>query len=322
MMMSVTTKGYIIDSLGPYLADGSNNDAAITKHVLEDNERVKAFFQEEDVFIVDRGFRDSIEFLNELGLNVEMPSFLDDGERQLSTNQANQSRLVTKSRWIVEAINGRIKRFLYFNNTLINTNIPFLREDFRIVCALLNKYCPSLVKDKSTDEQTAKDMLKMSKKTNDLIRIAKNYPKLNKTNIVQDISTFRFPILSEKFIRTFTFGIYQLKQAKSYTVEHLASHEDYTVELLENEKNLIRVKIPSRHKSQKIYNIFIRFSLRSKQKPIEGWYCDCVAGARNVGSCSHVASVLWYLGVARNDQTKLKPMRSQNFINSCSNSKE
>jgi len=70
MMMSVTTKGYIIDSLGPYLADNSNNDAAITKHILEDNERVKAFFQEEDVFIVDRGFRDSIAFFYELGLNV------------------------------------------------------------------------------------------------------------------------------------------------------------------------------------------------------------------------------------------------------------
>jgi len=165
-------------------------------------------------------------------------------------------------------------------------------------------------------------MLKMSEMTNRLINIAKKYPKLNRTNMVQDISTFKFPLLTETFIRTFTFGIYQLKKAKSYTVEHLASHDDYTIEHLENEKNLIRVKIPSRHKSQKIYNIFIRFSLRSKQKPIEAWYCDCVAGARNVGSCSHVASVLWYLGVARNDQSKLKPLRSQNFINSCSNSKE
>jgi len=34
-----------------------------------------------------------------------------------------------------------------------------------------------------------------------------------------------------------------------------------------------------------------------------------------------VASVLWYLGVARNYQNKLKPLRSQNFICPCSNSK-
>ena len=35
--MLVVTDGYIISVLGPYLADGKNNDANITKNHLETN---------------------------------------------------------------------------------------------------------------------------------------------------------------------------------------------------------------------------------------------------------------------------------------------
>ncbi|CAF3988888.1 unnamed protein product, partial [Rotaria magnacalcarata] len=37
-----------------------------------------------------------------LGLEVAMPPFLD-GRRQFPTNESNQSRCITKVRWIVEA---------------------------------------------------------------------------------------------------------------------------------------------------------------------------------------------------------------------------
>lgn len=37
-----------------------------------------------------------------------------------------------------------------------------------------------------------------------------------------------------------------------------------------------------------------------KQSYIPGWYCECKVGPRTVGCCAHVASVLWYLGYARN----------------------
>ena len=32
---------------------------------------------------------------------------------------------------------------------------------------------------------------------------------------------------------------------------------------------------------------------------IEGWYCTCQSGARTLGTCAHVAAVLWYMGFAR-----------------------
>ena len=40
--------------------------------------------------------------------------------------------------------------------------------------------------------------------------------------------------------------------------------------------------------------------------PIKEWYCTCKVGKRTVGTCSHVASVIWYLSNARYNSTKSK----------------
>jgi hypothetical protein len=32
---------------------------------------------------------------------------------------------------------------------------------------------------------------------------------------------------------------------------------------------------------------------------IKGWYCTCPDGAKVVGCCSHIASVIWYLAYER-----------------------
>lgn len=55
MMVIVSTTGYIIEALGPYLANGANNDASITEHIMKDNEVINNFFEKNDKFIVDRG---------------------------------------------------------------------------------------------------------------------------------------------------------------------------------------------------------------------------------------------------------------------------
>ena len=58
--------------------------------------------------MVDRGFRDSVEVMEGLGLEVVIPPFLD-GRRKFSKTESNQSRCITKVRWVVEAVNGQIK---------------------------------------------------------------------------------------------------------------------------------------------------------------------------------------------------------------------
>lgn len=58
-MIVVTTSGYYFSVLGPYVA--KNNDAAILSHILKTNkEDVLKWIEKRDVFVVDRGFRDSL----------------------------------------------------------------------------------------------------------------------------------------------------------------------------------------------------------------------------------------------------------------------
>ena len=95
--MIVSTTGYIITVLGPYLADAKNNYSSILNHSIQSNtEDIKRWIQEEDVFVVDRGFRDSESLLQDLGITVQMPAFLQKGKKLLNTEEANCSRLVTK----------------------------------------------------------------------------------------------------------------------------------------------------------------------------------------------------------------------------------
>lgn len=58
-----------------------------------------------------------------------------ENEFQLTTDQANnQSRCVTMCRWVVEVVNGRIKRDYKL----------FRQEYFNRACALLNEFHPTI----------------------------------------------------------------------------------------------------------------------------------------------------------------------------------
>jgi hypothetical protein len=47
-----------------------------------------------------------------------------------------------------------------------------------------------------------------------------------------------------------------------------------------------------------------------EREVILGYYCTCRSGARTVGTCAHVASVLWYLGYARHQPNVRYPSSS------------
>lgn len=55
----------------------------------------------------------ALDFLEEMGIHTQMPSFMTKGEKQMPTENANSSRLVTKIRWVVESANARIKKLRY-----------------------------------------------------------------------------------------------------------------------------------------------------------------------------------------------------------------
>lgn len=74
-----------------------------------------------------------------LGLNLALPSF-PNGRRQFTTSEANQSRCVTKVRWVVEAANARLKQFKFLSNTVQNSSLPHLEKYLSIACAIINRY--------------------------------------------------------------------------------------------------------------------------------------------------------------------------------------
>ena len=74
-MVVTSTDGYFLTVLRPYLS--KNNDVTILNHMLCTNvEYFEGWFQDDDILVVDRGFRDSLDMLKELGIHAEMPRLL------------------------------------------------------------------------------------------------------------------------------------------------------------------------------------------------------------------------------------------------------
>ena len=140
-MIIVTTKGYIISALGSYYSDSKNNDSMMTKHIFYNNrEPVSQWLQDGDVFVVDRGFRDCIPSLEQFGYIAYMPALLPKFECQLTTEEANKTRLIRAVCWVVvEARNAQIKQLRFFDRVVPTTLLPFVGSAFNLVCAILNR---------------------------------------------------------------------------------------------------------------------------------------------------------------------------------------
>ena len=319
-MMLVATDGYILTVLGPYLADGKNSDAKITEHMLKTNsEDIRNWFNEGDVLIVDRGFRDVTELLNDCGIKTEMPHFLKKSDKQHSTEEANESRLVTKVRWVVESANGRIKQWRALSNVLPNSQIPFAGDYVRIVCSLCNAFRPPLVTSLESDAVIAKRMMALARSPNKLQqKVTDN--KWDKRRTIwktMDVSEMPdFPQLNENELRELTMGVYQIRQAKCYSKEHQTETGKYEIFVNKEQDGVLKAQIRSRHTSSKTYNLWIEHNI--SLNPITGWFCTCKSGARVVGCCAHIASVLWYLGFERHQPAPKATKAHDKYMDSLS----
>ncbi|CAF0965241.1 unnamed protein product [Brachionus calyciflorus] len=70
---------------------------------------LRDLISKDDLAILDRGYKDCILRLKRnYGLLTKMPTCLKDGQGQITSKEANETRLVTKCRYVVEVINERI----------------------------------------------------------------------------------------------------------------------------------------------------------------------------------------------------------------------
>ena len=106
-------------------------------------------------------------------------------------------------------------------------------------------------------------------------------------------------------INDIVVGSYQVKQAISYIQEHLTLSPiyddklEFIVELSSLNDDLVRARFSSRHSNNKNYIAVIQYDSKNTEQPINGWYCTCMAGRRDVGCCVHIAALLWHLRVCR-----------------------
>jgi len=168
-MLTVLPDGYILDAHGLYYANGGSNDANILKYLLEYSD-LGLYQDEGDYCIFDRGFRDAVSEVESYGIQVYMPSLLKKGQERFTVEESTCSRKVTSCRWVVEAVNGRLKNVFKFFGATIEAGYTgrSIRDFCKISCAILNKFYPALVKNDVKHNDLATRMLEKAKTTNEL----------------------------------------------------------------------------------------------------------------------------------------------------------
>ena len=275
-------------------------------------------FEVGDIFLVDRGFRDSLQAIEKKGFVAKMPYFADKPSAQLSTMQANASRLVTKSRYVVELVNGIIKQlFKYVHMTIHSSTVSDVFEDFKIACAIYN--CIFTPISSKTSKAVTDKMLRNVNEENKLANLVIEEKLNKKRNIfkpIQDLELHNFPRLQLDDLTLYTCGSYQLKMARSYYAQHVSENDDFKCDAVTETQKidyskygididpynaiLLKARISSKHFNAVKYFVYILVDTRSKNiDSIRGHYCACKVGKRVVGCCSHVALLLWYFSYAR-----------------------
>ena len=310
-MMIVSSTGHILAVEGFYFADGSNNDASILTNMANAKNGFMSYFSEGDVIIYDRGFRDADNFMQALGFQTMMPHMLKKGQKQHSDLEANESRFVSKLRFVVESANGRIKNvFKFFRDTIPNI---YAKENklwkmFTVACALLNAFFPELKTDTEQDNVFIKWMLGRVTKNNFLsqeIDRLKLKDKRPRALPLTEASLSDFPILTVAELRMITCGVYQIGLAEAYAGQHISEEDDIEIRFHKFEdvkeiQGLCKFYLHSRFSNSAVHKLWISYDgEKSGWEAITGWTCDCPPGLRTVGCCAHIAAVIWYLSHGR-----------------------
>ena len=203
-----TTTVYVVSCMSPYFADYKNNDAEIAKHIVyNNNENIAQWLQKRDIIVIDRGFRDALDYLHSKGYQTYMPSSLVKGTKKFTAESANQTRIVTKVRWVIESANGRIIQWRLSDKVLPNSLLKIADALEAIVCVLQNCYGAPFIQTMSRDKELAEKTLKLRDETNELgdyVAKLKNkrerplqWKELDAADMVPDFSRLNFEELND-----------------------------------------------------------------------------------------------------------------------------
>lgn len=306
-MSIVLPDGYVLDTIGPFFSNANNGDSGMTSEILQDEEYgLRQWVKQGDqAVIADKGFVNVVSLLNDLGLDCYHPG-ISQGGKQDTVETANQTRLVTKVRWVVEAYHGRLKKFKFFDVRKRPSYLDRYAALVKILTASLNFHRPLLIdteQERRKHAAMAQAMAKKAEETNNPLAtlvatgaLATGWHKVTEVPLDDPKVAPNFPRMTEEDIEIkLTFGTYQLKLAKWYANEHLSNNGGFKISVRDINPDLVRVRLQSRYRSDHGYYAWIRFT----SKTVVEWYCQCKTGARTLGCCAHVATAVWYLSCAR-----------------------
>lgn len=296
-----TTDGYIIDVPGPFLA--TKNDAQILDYLLSVENGLSTILKEGDIFILDRGFRDIVSTLKEKGFVVLMPA-LKGKRNQLTAKESNESRLVTKLRWVIEAVHGIIgQKYKLLHHQLHNSLLPDAGLYCRIACFLQNRFGKRLNSDKGLLDEIISRMNATKNDVNTLAVEVENNNWNRKVTPFQLLSSeelLDFPEMSLDELKVFFTGSYQLSQSVSYLAEIIDENGSFPASTLKIKPEIVRFEVRSRHINSKTYKCYLHYNPNSSEMDgIKRYCCNCANGNRTIGCCSHIAAVIYYLSYGR-----------------------
>lgn len=318
-MVGCAPDGYILWVFGPY--DANHNDAIILKDCLVRYKETLAALQKDDVAIIDNGFRDVVDKLQEKGLKTYIP-----GTGQRDTLEANKARFVTKIRWVNEQVFARLKKiFKLFALPAHNATLFNDYKSLLVAFAILNLFHEPILSDKEHEDIAfmMKSRLKVPNLLKDIVgqynlsKVKVPYIELNYTALDNEENNIvlQFPQLSLDDLYQLSLGPYQIRNAISYYAQHqkdgifkvhkFEPNPRNRISALDYASHGINVKDPvlvkaymqSRFRGSKNHHIFVLIdkSLTGRDTIVE-YFCTCETGSRTVGCCSHVMTVIWYLG--------------------------
>ncbi|CAF2781914.1 unnamed protein product [Rotaria sp. Silwood2] len=321
-----TLDGTFVGIQGGYGATGHNNEESIINSLTNNNYGIdnddddniyhnhmtqtfffKNIFKNNDILILDRGYTR----MEKRRYQLRIPSSIDKSKAQLSIKQANESRLVTFHRNVVERAIGRLKKWKFLQNRVVHQYVAKLDKIVSILASTINKFDESLYKNVSKKNEHVKLILEhindsenelqylMDKNQNNSWHLAAK----NLNEIIDFITNTKYlPRYTPSKIESISTGYYAMKLSKRYlnnSVDHLKIYEHQSIE------NCIKVVgINSRFVSGiKHCSIFKFYPGKSEDTK---FYCSCKSGTRTTNPCAHALCVLMLIQSIQNELSDLK----------------
>lgn len=203
-----------------------------------------------------------------------------------------------------------------------------------IAFALLNVFHEPILSDKEHKDTAIlmKSRLNVPNLLKDVVahynlsKVKVPYIDINYTSLdnVDNNLELEFPQLSMNDLYSVSLGPYQIKNAISYYAHHqkddifqvqkFEPNPRYRISALDYAKFNIAISAPllvkaymkSRFRSTKSHHIFVLVD-KSKhgRESIVEYFCTCETGSRTVGCCSHVMTIIWYLGCGQYNEIRV-----------------